>query len=314
MSKRILIAGGSGFIGSHLSTALLAQGNYILCLDNLKTGQRRNIKTLVSDKFQFIRGDICSKHLMIKLKQQPIDEIYHLASPASVTYVTEHPIETALVNSQGTYHLLELAREKNARILFTSSSEAYGDPQEHPQKESYWGNVNPVGVRSGYDEGKRFSEALSMAYYREFGLRVSIVRIFNTYGPNASLDDTRVIPRFINQALRNEPLTVHGDGRQTRSFCYVSDMVSGLIKAMDQTDPGPLNLGNPDEYKILDVAKKIISLTNSKSKIVFTTRLANDPYVRRPDISQARKKLGWTPTVSFERGLMNTIQYFRGLL
>jgi len=315
MSKVILVAGGSGFIGSNLCTLLLKNGNKVICVDNLRTGNKRNIKLLLSNQnFIFIQDDICSNKITTNFKNKKIDQIYHLASPASVTYVTQHPVEVALTNSVGTKNLLELAHLKKARTLFASSSEVYGDPQKHPQKESYWGNVNPVGVRSGYDEGKRFGEALCMAYQREFGLPICIARIFNTYGPNSSATDTRVIPRFITQALKNEELTVYGDGLQTRSFCYVSDMILGLEKVMESADCGPFNIGNPEEYQIKKVAKIILNLTRSKTKIKFTKRPEDDPSARKPDISNARQKLNWSPDISFQDGLMYTIQYFRELL
>lgn len=313
--KVILIAGGAGFIGSHLCASLLKKDNYIVCVDNITTGSDRNIKPLISNrKFKFVKSDVCGADFVQNFKKQHIDEIYHLASPASVTYITEYPVEAALANSIGTKNLLELARTNNAEILFASSSEVYGDPKEHPQNESYRGNVNPVGVRSGYDEGKRFGEALCMAYHREFGVKVKIVRIFNTYGPNSSPADTRVIPQFIVQALRNQPLTVHGDGQQTRSFCYVSDMVSGFIKMMESTEIGPINLGNLEEYKITDVAWKIIEEIGSSSKIKFVQRPQDDPAKRRPDLTSALKKLNWSPIVPFEEGLLKTIEYFRKII
>jgi len=315
MSKVILVAGGSGFIGSNLCTLLLKNGNKVICIDNLHTGNKRNIKRLLSKRnFTFIYDDIRSDKITTNFKEEQIDQIYHLASPASVIYVTQYPVETALTNSLGTKNLLELALLKKARILFASSSEVYGDPQKHPQKESYWGNVNPIGIRSGYDEGKRFGEALCMAYQREFGLSIRIARIFNTYGPNSSATDTRVIPRFITQALKNEELTVYGDGSQTRSFCYVSDMILGLEKVMESADSGPFNIGNPEEYQIKKVAKIILNLTRSKTKIKFTKRPEDDPSMRKPDISNTQQKLNWSPSVSFEDGLMNTIQYFKELL
>lgn len=313
--KVILVAGGAGFIGSHLCSSLLEEGSDIICVDNITTGNERNIELLISNSnFKFIKDDVCSFDFVQNFKKQHINEIYHLASPASVTYITDHPVEAALANSVGTKNLLELARTNNTKILFASSSEVYGDPKEHPQNESYWGNVNSVGVRSGYDEGKRFGEALCMAYYREFGVKVKIVRIFNTYGPNSSPTDTRVIPQFITQSLRNEPLTVHGDGQQTRSFCYVSDMVLGFIKMMESEETGPINLGNLEEYKITDVARKIIEETGSSSKIQFVQRPKDDPAKRRPDITKAMEKLNWAPSVPFEEGLPKTIDYFRELI
>lgn len=313
--KVILIAGGAGFIGSHLCSSLLKEGSHIICVDNITTGNERNIELLISNSnFKFIKDDVCSDNFVQNFENQHINEIYHLASPASVTYITDHPVEAALANSVGTKNLLELTRSNGAKMLFASSSEAYGDPKEHPQKESYWGNVNSVGVRSGYDEGKRFGEALCMAYYRELGVKVKIVRIFNTYGPNSSVIDTRVVPQFIMQSLKNQPLTVHGDGQQTRSFCYVSDMVSGFIKMMESEETGPVNLGNLEEYQITDVARKIIKETGSSSKVQFVQRPKDDPAKRRPDITKAKEKLNWSPVVPFEKGLLKTIQYFKEII
>ena len=312
MGKTILVAGGAGFIGSHLCKELLGKGNKVVCFDNLSTGDKKNIQDfLQNNNFTFIRGDVTDSAACNNIENLGIEEIYHLASPASVTYVTDYPVEAASANSVGTKNLLDLAKKKNAKLLFASSSEAYGDPKEHPQKETYWGNVNCVGVRSGYDEGKRFGEALCMAYNREFGVKVKIIRIFNTYGPNSSIKDTRVIPQLLAQALRGESLTVHGDGSQTRSFCYVSDMVSGFIKMMESSETGPINIGNPDEYKIIDIAKKILSVTGSKSEIKFVSRPKDDPAVRKPDISLAKEKLNWTPVVAFDKGLEKTITYFK---
>lgn len=312
MPKVIIVAGGSGFIGSHLCAYLLKKKNFVICIDNLQTGQKKNIEQLFSNRnFEFINSDISSVDVSSKFNNRHIDQIYHLASPASLGYINRFPVETALANSLGTKNLLDLAQLKNAKILFTSSSETYGDPLEHPQKETYWGNVNPIGVRSGYDESKRFGEALCMAYYKEHGIQVRITRLFNTYGPNSNYTDTRIIPRFISQALENQNLTVHGDGTQTRSFCYVSDTVMGLIKVMESTINTPFNIGNPDEYKIKEVAEIIIKLTGSKSKITFTKRPEDDPSVRKPDISKAKKLLNWSPTVTFKEGLLKTIKYFR---
>lgn len=315
VNKAILIAGGAGFIGSYLCGTLLKEKNKVICLDNLTTGSEINIRNFFSDQnFTFINEDICSANFVQVLKTHHIDEIYHLASPASVIHITAHPIQAALANSMGTKNLLDLASANNAKILFASSSEAYGDPKEHPQKESYWGNVNSVGVRSGYDEGKRFGEALCMAYYREGGVKVKIVRIFNTYGPNSRVDDSRVIPSFVAHALQNRSLPVHGDGSQTRSFCYVSDMVEGIIKMMESNQTGPINLGNPKEYHIIDIAKKILSATSSSSKINFVKRPKDDPERRKPDIVLARQRLGWSPKVSFDEGLEKTINYFKDII
>ncbi len=314
MNKAILVAGGAGFIGSHLCKNLLDKGEFVICLDNLSTGDKRNILPFLENKnFKFIQADTRQLDLL-KIINEDVGEIYDLASPASVTYVCEYPVEAATANSIGTKNLLDIANKTKAKFLFASSSETYGDPKEHPQKESYWGNVNPVGVRSGYDEGKRFGEALCLAYYRQLKVDVKIVRIFNTYGPNSSPKDSRVIPRFITQALKGEDLTVHGDGKQTRSLCYVSDMVLGLIKIMESIETGPINLGNPDEMKIIDIAEKVIEVTKSSSKISFVERPKDDPSVRKPDIELAKEILKWVPQVSLDEGLGLTIDYFKGIL
>lgn len=307
-----LVTGGAGFIGSHLCNELLKSGNQVICLDNLSTGSEKNIQSFLGNKnFKFIKGRVNDLNIISKVSQLDINKIYHLASPASVTYITAHPVDAAIANSIGTKNLLDLALKKRAKFLFASSSEVYGDSQRHPQKETYWGNVNPIGVRSGYDEGKRFGEALSIGYARQYKVKVKIVRIFNTYGPNSSPQDSRVIPSFIVNALQNKLLPIHGDGRQTRSFCYVSDMVDGFIKMMESNETGPINLGNPDEYRIINVAKKIINKINSNSRIEFVELPKDDPKVRRPDISLAKEKLNWTPRVPFEEGLAKTIQYFK---
>lgn len=315
MKKRILVSGGAGFIPSHLCKRLLDEGNYVICIDNFTTGSKRNIEPLYSyENFKFIQGDLNKRDVIDQFVSQSLDQIYHMASPASVSYIVDNPIEAATVNSIGTFNLLNLAVRTNSRILFTSSSEAYGDPKVHPQKESYWGNVNSVGIRSGYDEGKRFGEALCMAYKREKNLDVKIVRIFNTYGPNSRVDDSRVIPSFVVHALQNRPLPVHGDGSQTRSFCYISDMVDGIIKMVESSQTGPINLGNPKEYRIIDIAKEILSATKSSSKITFVKRPEDDPGRRKPDITFARQKLGWSPKVSFDKGLEKTINYFKEII
>lgn len=315
MTKTILVAGGSGFIGSILCGLLLQKGHHIVCIDNLSTGTKRNVTPFLKNKnFAFKEIDICKEEALKELEYYTFNEIYHLASPAHVAFVTKYPVQTALTNSQGTDNLLKLARTNKAKLLFASSSEAYGDPKEHPQKESYWGNVNPIGVRSGYDEGKRFGEALCMAYLREYNLQVSIARIFNTYGPNSSTIDSRVIPQFVMQALQNKPITVHGDGTQTRSFCYVSDTAKGLMALMESKHSGPFNVGNPDEYIIKDLADFIIRITGSKSKIMYVKRPEDDPKVRQPDISLIKSKLNWQPEVSFEEGLKETINYYSKIL
>lgn len=315
MQKRILVSGGAGFIPSHLCKRLLDEGNLVICIDNISTGNKRNIEPLLSNEnFRFVHGDVRKKGVVDQFTKESLDEIYHMASPASVSYIVEHPIEAATVNSIGTLNLLDIAIQKGIKILFTSSSEAYGEPKVNPQKESYWGNVNPIGIRSGYDEGKRFGEALSMAYKREKNLDVKIVRIFNTYGPNSSIDDSRVIPSFIVHALQNRPLPVHGDGSQTRSFCFVSDMVDGIIKMMESNETGPINLGNPEEYRVIDVASKILYVAKSSSKITFVERPKDDPSRRKPDIVLAQNRLGWKPKVSFEEGLGKTIKYFKKII
>ncbi len=315
MSKINLVAGGAGFIGSHLCKELLEKGNRVICLDDLSTGNKRNIKPFLgSDKFIFKQGDVTDLNIFQYLDRFAIKEIYHLASPAEVTYFVKHPVDAAEANSIGTKNLLKLALEKNAKFLFASSSEVYGNPKEHPQKETYWGNVNPVGVRSSYDEGKRFGEALTMGYHRQYNVNVKIVRIFNTYGTNSSPKDTRVIPQFLMQALLGKPLTVHGDGTQTRSLCFASDLVEGIILAMESQETGPFNLGNPEEYRVIDIANKIIFATKSTSSITFVKRLKDDPARRKPDISFAVKVLKWSPKVSFSQGLEKTIKYFRRII
>lgn len=308
MNKTILVTGGAGFIGSHLIDALVGD-NKVICVDNLSTGKRNNISHLARHKnFRFIKHD-ASKPLKIAGK---IDYIFHLSSPASPVDYLQRPIETMMVNSFGTRNMLELAKEKKARFLLASTSEVYGDPEKHPQSEDYWGNVNPIGPRSPYDESKRFAEALVMAYHRIHGIDVRIARIFNTYGPRMRSNDGRVIPNFINQALVNKSITVYGDGKQTRSFCYVSDMVSGLIKLMESDCAGePFNLGNPDERRIIDVAKRIRELTNSKSDIIFNSLPEDDPEKRKPDMSKTKERLGWEPKVAFDDGLKRTIEWFR---
>jgi nucleoside-diphosphate-sugar epimerase len=306
---KILVTGGAGFIGSHLCEALLLRGDSVICIDNLGSGSIDNIQHLLKSKrFKFIKHNVIEPLQLIEGK---LDEIYHLASRASPIDYQEYPVETALSNSIGTDLMAKLALAKNARILFTSTSEAYGEPKEHPQRESYWGNVNPVGIRSCYDESKRFGEALLMAYHREYNVDVKIVRIFNTYGPRMRLDDGRVIPNFITQTLMNKPITIYGDGKQTRSFCYVDDMVDGLMKMMKSKEVGPKNLGNPKEFTMLEAAEIIKSMTKSNSKIVFMPLPKDDPTKRQPDISKAREMLNWEPKVKLKDGLEKTIDYFR---
>ncbi len=304
----IVVAGAAGFIGSHLCERLLNDGHSVLAIDNLLTGSEQNLTHLTGHPgFEFLRHDIT---LPLALNG-PVDVVMNLASPASPKDYMEHPIETLDVGSLGTRRMLDLARVKSARFLLTSTSECYGDPLEHPQVETYWGNVNPVGPRSCYDESKRFAEALTMAYHRKYGMATNIARIFNTYGPRMKLDDGRVVPAFLDQALKDEPMTIFGDGSQTRSFCYVSDLVDGLVRLMLSDERYPVNLGNPREITILEFAQEIRRLTGASSKFVYQPLPQDDPTRRRPDISKARRLLGWEPRISLEEGLQNTIEYFR---
>ena len=305
---RIVVSGAAGFIGSHMCDRLLGEGHAVVGLDNFLTGSERNLAHLSGHaRFQFIRHDVT---LPVALDGQ-VDVVIHMASAASPKDYLEHPIETLDAGSAGTRQMLELARAHNARFLVTSTSECYGDPLVHPQVETYWGNVNPVGPRSCYDESKRFAEALTMAYHRVYRLRTNIARIFNTYGPRMKLNDGRVVPAFLDQALRGEPMTVFGDGSQTRSFCYVSDLVDGLCRLMESEERYPVNLGNPQELTILEFAERIRRLTGSHSTIVHQALPQDDPKQRRPDVSKARRILGWEPRVSLEDGLQQTIEYFR---
>lgn len=307
--KTALVTGGAGFIGSHLCQRLLEK-NRVICIDSLISGNRRNIKDLEKDKnFRFLKHDIV-KPLKIKEK---IDEVYNLACPASPAYFPKFPIEILLTSSVGVKNMLDLAVKQKIRFLHTSTSEVYGDPKEHPQKENYWGNVNPIGPRSCYDEGKRFAESLIENYRKKYNLETKIVRVFNTYGPKMRPDDGRVISNFITQALKGKDLTVYGDGTQTRSFCYITDVIEGIIKMIDSSEFGPINLGSPDEYRVLDLAKKIIALTSSKSKITFRPVPQDDPTRRKPDITLAKKKLDWKPKVGLKEGLLKTIAYFEGI-
>lgn len=312
--KNIIVAGGAGFIGSHLCERLIKEGHHVICIDNLITGNRNNIKELEASKaFDYIEHDVSSPDInkTIKQRYERIEEIYDLASPASPVDYVMYPIETLMVGSFGAKNLLDLALHYKARILMASTSEVYGDPLEHPQKEDYWGNVNPIGVRSCYDESKRFMEAISSAYMRKYGLCVRIARIFNTYGPKMRLNDGRVVPNFMSQALNGQDITVYGDGSQTRSFCYVSDLVDGLVRLMGSDVRTPVNLGNPDEKTILDFAQSITSMLSSKSRIVHKELPSDDPQRRRPDISKAKTLLSWEPKVSFEEGMLITSEYFK---
>jgi len=317
--QTVLIAGGAGFIGSHLCEILLRRNVNVICVDNLITSDKGNIKDFLDNpRFSFIDDNIVTP--MTKEKFSSIDFIFHLASPASPNKLSEksyinYPIETLLVNSIGTYNLLQLAKEKQARFLYASTSEVYGDPKISPQKESYFGNVNPNGIRSVYDEGKRFGEAMTMAYVRKFHIDARIVRIFNTYGPKMQIDDGRVVSNFINQAIKNKPVTVYGKGDQTRSFCYISDMVEGLCKAMftDDIAGEVINLGNPNEKTILELAELVKKITKATSEIVYEDLPEDDPKQRKPDITKAKKILSWKPVVDIEDGLKKTIAYFETL-
>lgn len=308
---RIVLTGGAGFIGSHMTDRLIAEGHRVVVVDNLITGYEQNLShQRHHPHLEFVRHDVSEPFEI----SGEVDWILHFASPASPIDYLKLPLETLKVGSYGTHHALELARAKGAAFLLTSTSEVYGDPLVHPQTEDYWGNVNPNGPRSVYDEAKRYAEAVSMAYYREFGLDVRIVRIFNTYGPRNRVDDGRVVPTFINQALREEPLTVFGEGNQTRSFQYVDDLVEGIRRLMDVPYHQPINIGNPVEMTILEFARLILRLTGSRSEIVYRPLPQDDPRTRRPDISRAREVLGWEPRVPVEEGIRKTIDWYRSLL
>ncbi|OPX18503.1 hypothetical protein BXT86_00915 [candidate division WOR-3 bacterium 4484_100] len=305
---KVLISGGAGFIGSHLVDRFLNDGAEVIVVDNLITGEEGNIAhNFKKSGFEFIKEDVCEP---LKIKGG-IDLILHLASPASPFDYLKYPIETMRTASLGTYNMLEMAREKGARFLLASTSEVYGDPEVHPQSEEYWGNVNPVGPRSVYDEGKRFAEALTISYFRKYQLQTIIIRIFNTYGPRMRPGDGRVIPTFINQALKNEPISIFGTGEQTRSFCYIDDMVEGIIRASQVDYHEPINLGNPKEYTILQLAEIVKQLCNSTSSYRYLPLPENDPKKRRPDISRARGLLKWEPKIGLEQGLSNVIDWFK---
>ena len=305
--KRVVITGAAGFIGSHLSETLLDRGYEVVGVDNLLTGDTSNIAHLANRDFTFIKHDV-TNYIYI---EGPVDFVLHWASPASPIDYLELPIPTLKVGALGTHKALGLAKAKNARFVLASTSEVYGDPLEHPQKESYWGNVNPVGPRGVYDEAKRFAEAMTMAYHRYHGVDTKIVRIFNTYGPRMRVNDGRAVPAFMSQALRNEDVTVFGDGSQTRSFTYITDLVDGIIRLMLSDENDPVNIGNPRESTIEEIATTIIRMTGSRSKVVYNPLPTDDPKVRRPDITSARALLGWEPKVPLEEGLVKTIEYFR---
>ena len=304
---RVLVTGGAGFLGSHLCDYLIEKGHDVICIDSLITGSIGNIGHLSgNEKFHFIKHDV-TEYIFIPGQ---LDAILHFASPASPVDYLEYPIQTLKVGSLGTHKALGLAREKGAKFLLASTSEVYGDPLVHPQPEDYWGNVNPIGPRGVYDEAKRFAEAMTMAYHRYHGIETRIVRIFNTYGPRMRLNDGRVVPNFISQALTGKPLTVYGDGSQTRSFCYYTDLVEGIHRLLESDIDTPVNLGNPTEYSVLEFARKIIEATGSASEIVHKELPVDDPKVRRPDIARAKKLLGWEPMVSLNEGLKKTIDFF----
>jgi len=304
---KTLVTGGAGFLGSHLCDYLLKNDHYVICMDNLVTGSSDNLRHIDSDKFIFIKHDI-TKYIEI---DGDLDYIFHFASPASPVDYLRYPIKTLKVGALGTHNVLGLAKAKKARILLASTSEVYGDPKVHPQNEDYWGNVNPVGPRGVYDEAKRFAEAMTMAYHKKHNIETRIARIFNTYGTRMRKDDGRVVPTFVNQALKGEDITVFGDGNQTRSFCHVSDMIEGIYRLMMSDYILPINLGNPDEMTILELANYIKKITNSKSKIVCHPLPENDPKTRKPDISRAKKILEWEPKIGFEKGMEEFIEWFK---
>ena len=311
MNKKILVTGGAGFIGSHLCKKLLEENNEVLCLDNYFTGSKINILSMLDNPmFELIRHDIVNPYIA------EVDEIYNLACPASPIHYQHNPIQTVKISVMGAINMLETAKATGAKILQASTSEVYGDPKIHPQVESYWGNVNPIGERSCYDEGKRCAETLFMDYHRQSNLKIKIIRIFNTYGPNMHPNDGRVVSNFIVQCLRNEDITIYGDGNQSRSFQYIDDLIDGMTKMMETPNEfiGPVNIGNPNEFTILELAQTVIRLTNSKSKLIFKPLPMDDPQQRKPDISLAKEKLNWSPKIELEEGLKKTIDYFDNLL
>jgi UDP-glucuronate decarboxylase len=309
--KKILVTGGAGFLGSHLCDRLVDEGHHVLCVDNYFTGSKQNIQLLLNKpNFEVIRQDVCFP-LYVE-----VDEIYNLACPASPKYYQLDPIQTTKTSILGAYNLLGLAKRTGAKILQASTSEIYGDPTQHPQKETYWGNVNPIGIRSCYDEGKRAAETLFFDYHRQHGVRIKVMRIFNTFGIRMAPDDGRVVSNFIVQALKGEDITIYGDGSQTRSFCYVSDTVDAMIRLMatDDSVTGPINIGNPGEFTMLELAEKVIKFTKTESKIVHLDLPQDDPQQRRPDISQAKQLLGWEPTFDLDEGLKRTIRHFESVV
>ncbi|RJP80676.1 MAG: SDR family oxidoreductase [Desulfobacteraceae bacterium] len=310
-NKRVLVTGGAGFLGSHLCDRMMEKGYEVLCLDNFFTGNKRNIQHLLSEpNFEVIRHDLTQQIFL------EVDEIYNLACPASPIHYQHNPVKTVKTNVLGAIHMLGLAKRVRAKILQASTSEIYGNPEIHPQRENYWGNVNTIGPRSCYDEGKRCAETLFFDYHRQNGVNIRVVRIFNTYGPRMHPHDGRVVSNFIVQALLDQDITIYGDGSQTRSFCYVDDLVEGMIRMMNAPDEfiGPVNLGNPHEFTILQLAKKVMELTGAKSKLVFRSLPVDDPLQRQPDIRLAKERLDWKPEIQLETGLMKTIEYFRDIL
>jgi UDP-glucuronate decarboxylase len=309
--KRILVTGGAGFLGSHLCERLLRDGNDVICLDNYFTGQKQNVVHLLDNPyFELVRHDVTSPYFV------EVDEIYNLACPASPVHYQYNPIKTVKTSVMGAINMLGLAKRIKAKVLQASTSEVYGDPEQHPQQESYWGHVNPIGPRACYDEGKRCAETLFVNYHKQNNVRIKIIRIFNTYGPRMHPNDGRVVSNFIVQALKGQDITIYGDGKQTRSFQYVDDLIEGMTRLMNSPDDftGPVNIGNPGEFTMLELAEKVIGLTNTKSKIVFQPLPADDPMQRRPDITLAKKVLGWEPKINLDEGLARTIDYFRSIV
>lgn len=311
MKKKILVTGGAGFLGSHLCERLINEGNEVICLDNYFTGQKQNISHLMSNPyFELIRHDVTTPFFI------EVDEIYNLACPASPIHYQYNPIKTIKTSVMGAINMLGLAKRIKAKILQASTSEVYGDPEVHPQVESYWGHVNPIGTRACYDEGKRCAEALFINYHIQNNVRIKIMRIFNTYGPRMHPNDGRVVSNFIVQALNGEDITIYGDGKQTRSFCYASDLIDGMIKLMNTGDDfiGPVNIGNPNEFTIIELAEKVLKITGSKSKLIYKPLPADDPMQRQPNITLAKEKLNWKPEINLDEGLVKTIEYFKSII